>query len=184
MSVLGISYLNEIGIKYGALSTGKMLDILNEKILKSLNQDGSQKVLRDGMDISLLRVEKNTRNAQYSAAYNNAYLLYKIDDEINMIDLKADRRPIGLYGKYEEAFNEIKFEIPDSAKIYLASDGLTDQFGGEKHKKFMKKRLRSYLLTIYDYPMYYQKIFLNEKLLSWKGNTEQLDDILVIGIEL
>ena len=184
MSMLGISYLNEISSMFGAISTGKMLDILNEKVLKSLNQDGAQKVLRDGMDISLVKINKDTGKALFSGAYNNAYIVQQNDNGIKIIDLKADRRPIGLFGKYDTTFSELEFSLQKGAKLYLASDGYTDQFGGERHKKFMKKRFRTYLENIYDYPMYYQKIFLNEKIMSWKGNSDQLDDILVIGIEL
>jgi len=185
MSMLGISYLNEIISKYSGIDSGKMLDLLNDKILESLNQSGSQKVLRDGMDISLIKIDIQTGECNFAAAYNNAYLVKKNENNtIEVDDLKADRRPIGLFGKTNEAFGEIKFVLTKGTKFYMTSDGYTDQFGGENHKKFMKKRLRDYFVQIFDYPMYYQKIFLNEKFLSWRGSNEQLDDVLLIGLEI
>ena len=184
MSILGVSFLNEIIAKYGAISPSKVLDLLNERILRSINQEGSKTVLRDGMDISLIMIPAKGGTGLFSAAYNNVNIIRESESKPELFELKADRRPIGLYGQYTKKFTEQSFSIKKGDTIYLLTDGYTDQFGGLKQKKFMKKRWRDFILKINSYPLYMQKLLIKEKFLAWKGENEQLDDILVVGIKI
>ncbi len=184
MSLLGINYLNDILAKNGVLPPAKILDLLNQKILRSLNQKGAKHVLRDGMDISLIMLSLKSKTGFFAGAYNNLYHIHSTKEEKILHEYKADRRPIGLYGQYDKNFSEQSFNINKGDLIYLTTDGYSDQFGGNKQKKFMRKRFREFLTRITDYPMYLQKIMLNEKFMSWKGQNEQLDDVLIIGIKI
>jgi len=184
MSILGVSFLNDIIAKYGSISPSKVLDLLNERILRSINQEGSKSVLRDGMDISLVMIPSKGGTGLFSAAYNNVNIIRENERSPELYELKADRRPIGLYGQYTKKFTEQSFSIKKGDTIYLLTDGYTDQFGGGKQKKFMKKRWRDFILKINSHPLYIQKLLIKEKFLAWKGENEQLDDILVVGIKI
>lgn len=81
------------------------------------------------------------------------------------------------------ASQSLSLQLKPGDTMYTFSDGFQDQFGGEKGKKFMIKRLKQVFVNIYDAPMSEQRGLLDHELVDWieKGNTEQIDDILVIG---
>jgi serine phosphatase RsbU (regulator of sigma subunit) len=78
--------------------------------------------------------------------------------------------------------HSIKLKKNDS--VYIFSDGYVDQLGGPKRKTFRVRRFRELLTRIQDRPMEEQKQILMEHHQSWKGKTEQIDDILVLGFRL
>ena len=81
-------------------------------------------------------------------------------------------------------FTNHEIDLLKGDAIYIFSDGYADQFGGPNHKKFMYKPFRNLLLGMQDKPMHEQKEILTEKFTEWKGNTTQIDDILVIGVKI
>jgi len=73
----------------------------------------------------------------------------------------------------------------------LFSDGFPDQFGGERFKKFMKKRFREMILANQDKSFDEQKKIYDETLEAWMRFKDpdgeeiiQTDDVLVIGVML
>ena len=107
-----------------------------------------------------------------------------ISDEYILIEVKADKMPIGIHERVDQPFtdNQLKLEKGDS--LYIFSDGYVDQFGGEKMKKFMSKRFKGLLVEIQKEEMSKQKQILDEKIEEWKGPHEQIDDIVVFGIKI
>ncbi len=206
MSMLGISFLDEIVIKSGITETNKILDALRTHIITSLRQTGKSmdESTKDGMDLSMVAIDKSTKSIQYSGAYNPLYVIRKLTQEEksllskgNEIELdrgaihndthllyqiKADHMPIGISEK-EHGFTSNLVEEED-ATIYLFSDGYVDQFGGPLGKKYMSKNYKKLLLDIHDLPMEEQREKLDEELISWMGDISQVDDILVIGIRI
>ena len=81
-------------------------------------------------------------------------------------------------------FNNKKIEVQTGDIFYLSTDGYADQFGGEKGKKMMKKNFKNLLQHISHKPMAQQEIIVAESFSEWKGNFEQVDDVLVIGFKL
>jgi len=65
--------------------------------------------------------------------------------------------------------------------IYMFSDGYIDQLGGVNRKTFRSENFKKLLINIHQIPVYEQKVILEEKLDEWRGNIEQIDDILVAG---
>jgi len=179
MSMLGISYLNEIVIKENIERPDEILNHLREHIVRSLKQQGKDGEVKDGMDISLFSIDKTTNMLQYAGANNHLTLIR--NDEIIVIE--ADKMPISIYLKME-SFSLKEIELKKGDTIYAHSDGFGDQFGGPARKKFMSKRLRQTFLEMQPLSMIDQKTKLEQTFDEWRGNTEQIDDVLVVGIRI
>ncbi len=181
MSLLGISFLNEIIVKINPekLYPNYILDELREMIISSLQQYHSNEHNKDGIDMALIMLDKEKQEIQYAGANNQALIIRNN----NIIELQPDDMPIGYYRKMRPFSKQI-FKYQKGDVLYLFSDGYVDQFGGPRNKKFMITRFRNLLLQIYHLPMDKQKQILLETHLNWRGQRKQLDDILVFGIKL
>jgi serine phosphatase RsbU (regulator of sigma subunit) len=178
MSVMGISFLNEI-IGRGCIpNAGSILNQLRERVMKALHQTGQREEQKDGMDISLCLIEPERSMLQFSGANNPFYLVRKKQ----LIEIKGDRMPIGIHITTERSFSNHTIELQDKDMIYLITDGYPDQFGGHEEKKFKYKPFKSLLASIADKPMNEQQEILKRTLLEWKGNARQVDDILIMGV--
>lgn len=180
MSMLGISSLNEIisGDKQ-KLTAAKILNLLREKVKFSLHQTGKEGEAKDGMDIALCILDKKTMILEYAGAYNPLY--HFRNEKLN--EYKADRMPIGIYHMEKETFTNHEITIMPGDTIYLFSDGYADQFGGPDQTKFKSANLKKLLTEIVNQPMDKQKEILEEKFNQWKGDLDQVDDIILIGIK-
>lgn len=180
VSMLGMAFLNEIVPLLTFRSQLKAGDILNElrsKTKKAFKQSGKLSDQQEGMDIALCIIDPVQLQLQYAGAYNPLYLIR----DNKLIEIKADRMPIGVYQK-EQPFttNEMQFEHEDV--IYLFTDGFTDQLDEKGRKKFNKKRFKNLFVEINKEPMSRQKEILIKRLEEWKGSFPQVDDILIFGI--
>lgn len=92
--------------------------------------------------------------------------------------------PVGLYDRKQDMFSRTEINVQKGDVLYIFSDGFADQFGGEKEKKYLYKRFKEYLLSIHAFPMTEQTVLLEKEILSWRGNIEQIDDHIVIGIRI
>ncbi len=179
MSMLGISILNEITAERKDLSAAGILNLLRERIKEYLKQTGKEDEAKDGMDIALCILEPRTRELQFAGANNPLYIVNKN----GLSEIKPDRQPIGIYLKEHDFKNNI-VEVKEGDKLYLFSDGFADQFGGTEGKKYMSKRFKKLLVTIYNESVSKQKSLLEEELINWKGEYSQVDDILILGVEV
>lgn len=185
MSMLGIAFLNEIVSKMTVnrhIVTFHASEILNELrnyVIQSLHQTGRPTESKDGMDIALCIIDFENKTMQFAGAHNPAYLIRNGQLQI----IEADRMPIGIYKTENKSFTnrEVKLEYDD--QIYLFSDGYYDQIGGPKQTKMMSVNFRNFLLEISHLPMSEQQKLLEEYYESWKGNHDQLDDVLVVGLK-
>lgn len=180
MSMLGISFLEEIVNKRGVTSTGKILSELRMEIKRALHHKTSGNETKDGMDLSLCIFDFRNNKIQYSGAFNSMYL---VRDKI-LTEYRADRMPIGYhdYSGVEFTQNEIKSERDDM--IFLFSDGFADQFGGPFNKKYKYSAFKELLARYSDLPPGKQKLKLEDEFLKWKGSNPQIDDVLIIGIKI
>ncbi len=136
-----------------------------------------QENVRDGMDIALAKINLVQRKILSAGAHNSTYIIRKGE----IITLKADRQPVGAFD-LRQPFTQHAMDLEPGDRIYLFSDGFTDQFGGPKSKKYKLQPFLQFLTTIYALPMEEQHQRLQEEFNRWKGNEDQLDDVLVIGI--
>ncbi|HWY11194.1 MAG TPA: SpoIIE family protein phosphatase, partial [Bacteroidia bacterium] len=176
MSMIGITLLNQIVREKGITSPSKILNELRDGIISSLNQTKEEASERDGMDVSL--IAWNKQELIYAGA-NNPCVVFSNKE---IIELKPDKQPVGLYEK-QESFNEQKLDIKTVESIYLFTDGIVDQFGGENGKKIKIKLFKEWLKDIAGSDSRTQKTKLEKKFTDWKMNHTQTDDILVIGIK-
>ncbi|KPK85054.1 MAG: hypothetical protein AMS27_08440 [Bacteroides sp. SM23_62_1] len=180
MSMLGISFMNEIVNKSDMTQPNEILNKLRDNVVNSLHQTGEEGEAQDGMDLALCVINNNKSKLQYAGAYNPLFLIR--DDEL--IEYKPDKMPIGIYKEKQDSFTNHEIEIQDGDAMYMFSDGYVDQFGGPGAKKFMAKRFKELLLSIYKKPMNEQKTILDTTLEEWKGGIDQIDDILVMGFRI
>jgi serine phosphatase RsbU (regulator of sigma subunit) len=181
MSLMGIVYLNEIVVGKGIVQPHQILELMRKKILDSFNSEGKTESINAGMDVAAITIYQGKRKLEYSGAFNSAYIIR--NEELK--ELKANKMPLGNHPSLNNekfALHEHKIEEGDS--LYLFSDGFFDQFGWRNNKKFMKKNFKNLLLEIQNVPMRAQRLLLENSFNNWKGDLEQIDDVLVMGIEL
>lgn len=203
MSLLGMSFLDEIIDKETAPRADYILNQLRLHVTESLKQVGGEDETKDGMDIALLVVDFEKQRVEFSGAYNPCFRIRKLTDKEKGVyasdyaetqegtmtngkylleTIYASKMPIGISAKMNENFVFFDWELEKGISYYLFSDGYIDQFGGSYGRKFMKKNFKRLLLDIQDYPMSKQKEILEKNLKDWMGETPQIDDILVMGI--
>ncbi len=180
MSMLGISMLDEIVNQQNITQADLILNRLRALIIKSLHQSKDIDGLKDGMDLSLLIIDKTEMTVQFSGA-NNPLLIVRNNE---ILIYKADRMPVGLHYKNNEPFSKENINLQEGDTLYIFSDGYVDQFGGEKNKKFLMKQFKDLLLAINSESLENQKIIIEKIFYDWKGNYPQTDDIIVVGIRV
>lgn len=133
------------------------------------------------MDISLCGINILTNKMQWSGANNQ--LLYIKNNGKELLEIKADKQPIGKT-EYPKPFTSHILELQKGDIIYLMTDGYPDQFGGDKGKKYKYKQLEDLLLANSNKPLEEQKNILSQSFDNWKGALEQVDDVTIIGIKI
>lgn len=180
MSIVGNNMLNQIVKERPNLNAGQMLDELNLLAGKTINQHSEEGAVRDGMDMTLCIFDKSTRIMDMAGANNSLYLFRKTE----LSEYKADKIPIGYVEGNSRSFTNHRIQMEVGDTIYLFSDGYADQFGGPKGKKFMVGQFRTFLKQIHTLSLAEQLKTLNGTIEQWRGNLEQVDDILVIGFRV
>ncbi len=132
------------------------------------------------MDIALCKLDVKKKIVEYSGAYNP--LIHISGDTVNHI--KADHQPVALYSGKMKPFSNHVINVKEGDMLYLASDGFSDQFGGEKGKKYMASKFKKFLLSISTLSCQEQKQALKKELNDWKGKLEQIDDICIMGVKI
>jgi serine phosphatase RsbU (regulator of sigma subunit) len=165
---------------------GKVIEELNIGLKTALRQSGDTGT-RDGMDIAILTLpigyeKMDSVQVEYAGANRPLWILKK--DATDLIEHKATKHAVGGFTADDQPFTNNVFKFEKGDLLYIFSDGYADQFGGDKHKKMMTKRFKEVLLSIRGMKMQDQKEFLAKNFDDWKGENEQVDDILVIGIKL
>jgi ligand-binding sensor domain-containing protein/serine phosphatase RsbU (regulator of sigma subunit) len=179
MSIIGFELFRKITASEQGSNPAMILDTLNENF-SEIFSDGEQVYLNDGMDLSLCIIDRKEKSLDYSGAFNPLYL---VRNE-TIIEVKADRFSVGAdvhFSTDRKLFKSHKIYLQKDDIIYMFSDGFADQFGGPEGKKFKYRRFRHLLLTIHKLSMDKQKSILESSIQEWKGNIDQVDDILIIG---
>lgn len=179
MSMLGVSFLNEIVNQQSIVNSGEILNRLREKVKNTLGQTTEANSNKDGMDIALLVLDFDNMKAQFSGAYNPLYM-YRNGE---LLETKATRNPIGIYIK-EKNFEQNQIDLQKGDTLYLFSDGFPDQFGGDTGKKYSTKRFKEFLFGIQEKSMEEQRELLNQEIERWRGKIDQIDDIIILGIRI
>lgn len=180
MSILGISFLNEIMQSDTWLNANRILNKMREKIMKALNQTGDDREAQDSIDIALCIIESGSGKMQYAGA-NRPLLMIRNGA---LTEFKPDKMTLGVGPVREASFVNTIIDTKPGDKFYLFSDGFSDQFGEVTDKKFKYKHFKRIVHSFEAMPMAQQKQNLEMAFVEWKGKAQQVDDVLVIGFQL
>lgn len=177
MSMLGISYLNEISRQTEVKEPSDVLEKLRKRVKRSLHQTGNVRESRDGMDIAFVAIDLATGILSYSGA-NNPIIIFRNNE---LIEFKADKQPIAIYQK-EKPFTNQYFKLEKNDVFYLFTDGYRDQFNNNGRKKYGSLRFKKLLQEINSLNMEQQHQILKQEIDTWMQNSgNQIDDILIAG---
>ena len=179
MSIMGISFLNEILSSRGAITSSRILNLLRERVMRALHQRGHELENKDAMDMALCIFNPKTKELQYSGANNP---LYHIRNKV-LTEIKADKMPVGINAIEENSFTNHTMQLKTGDIVYIFSDGYPDQFGGPDDKKFKYGPYKELLIEISNQSMEDQQKKLDQVITAWKGDAPQVDDMLIFGIK-
>lgn len=180
MSMMGMSFLNEIITEKSIFEPSEILNKLREKVTASLNKDYAELEKSDGMDMVLLRFDQTKQQLKFSGANNTIYHL----SNNHLTEMKGDKMPVGLHYGAMDSFSDVTVNLSPGDKILACTDGLPDQFGGPKGKKFMYKKLEQAIIDFGNADLATLKTKIESDLESWQGSNEQIDDITCLAIEV
>lgn len=181
MSIIGHELLNRAVGEYKLKDPAEILRFVDKGLCSALHIRNEQSDLNDGMDIILCVIETDLQVISYCSALRP--LFYVKDNKLQ--EIEASRFSLGANKSGKEKVFESRYIVYNQGdRIYLTSDGYYAQFGGESGKKIGKKQFKRILQEFAEVPISEQKGMLNFYFNQWKGNEEQVDDVLVIGIQL
>ena len=179
MSILNISSI-EKAVRLKFLEPYEIFNSTRRTIIERLKKDGSLEGGKDGMDASIICFDFENNKFTYTAAQNPIWVVR----DGALTEIKPEKMPVGKHDKDSVPFVGGVFEMKKGDVIYTLTDGFQDQFGGPKGKKFMVKKMREYVLSISHLSMKEQHTRISEVFSNWKGDTEQVDDVCVIGVRV
>lgn len=188
MSMIGNTLLNSIVNERKIVTPDFILNELRKEIISVLKQsEGSSN--KDGMDISLCCLNTQTNVLTIACANNPVWIvrtkvLDNAEKTIELIEVKPDKQPIGYASSTQKEFTLQSVALQKGDIIYQFTDGFADQFGGVKGKKFKYNQLKEILLSNKNSDIHLQAEILRKTFIDWKGNLEQIDDVLVTGIKI
>jgi serine phosphatase RsbU (regulator of sigma subunit) len=189
VSVICNHALNTCVNDFGLTNPGEILDKAREIVIEAFNNQRNS--IPDGMDISLCVLNKKDiekdgfySSLQWAGANNPLWLIRSVrENESELFEYKPNKQSVGkIVNPTSFTTNTISLQKGDS--LFIFSDGFSDQFGGERGKKFMSKQFKNFLLSINNLSMDTQKELILEKFREWKGDNEQVDDVCVVGIRI
>ncbi|MCW3785126.1 PAS domain S-box protein [Plebeiibacterium sediminum] len=183
LSFIGYFLLNNIVNIDNGFDAANILELLHQGVRTTLKQNDEGNNGRDGMDLALCKIDKEKKIIQFAGAHNPLYLLRKGE----LIEYKGSRKGIGgkpLLKKKEKDFENHEIPYEDGDKIFIFSDGLPDQLGGENRRKYQTKRIKEALVESPDLTMAHFARHFSSDFYDWMGDQKQVDDVLLIGIEL
>src|SRR6056297_620874 len=203
MSMLALSFLNEIIHDVEKINAAHILTELSKKIKYLLKPNSDDQAIKDSIDMSLIIIDYEELSMQFSGAQSLMMMVREglhdnLSGETDHIKIQQNteknntlfqisglRRPVGFdYRQHKKDFYKQNFRLKEGDVVYLFSDGYIDQFGGEKNLRYSRKRFKNLLSNIYDKPFNTQKEILEKELITWQNDNSQLDDIVIFGFRV
>jgi ligand-binding sensor domain-containing protein/serine phosphatase RsbU (regulator of sigma subunit) len=192
MSMIGTNLFNQIINEKGITQPSIILDELDSGIERALKQDESDN--HDGMDIVIVCLDFEKNEFEMAGA-NRPLWIVRRNADANLINsnseiygnfmeiIRPDKHPIGGFDVSNRAkFTNRKFQFSKGDMLYLSTDGYSDQFGGPLGKKLLSKRLRDKLIQVNELNVSDQQREIDAYFEDWRGELEQVDDVLLVGI--
>lgn len=179
MSIVGYNLLQKAINEQGLTEPSKILNSMNTELFKLLRQ--KDKTVKDGMDLVLCCYNKDTSKLTFAGVRNSLLVIRKQE----VFHYKTDKHAMGeAFLDSFSSYNQQEVQLEKGDAIYIFTDGFSDQFGGENRVKYSTKKLKATLLEVNNLSMEQQKASLENEFELWKGYTEQIDDVLVMGIKI
>lgn len=174
MSMIGNNSLNDSVKVKGMTKPSEILDHLSKYVYDAFSDNDT----KNGMDIALCSLDLETKELEYSGAFNSLYLFKKSGD---LIEVKSDKNYIG---DIDSVYTNHKLQLEEGDCIYIMSDGYVDQFGGDKNKKYKTANLKKEIQKNIDQPVEVQKEILEKNFDAWMGVNEQVDDVCLVIVRV
>ena len=180
LSVIGMELLDKIVVESKNEVPGKIFEALDNAVLRLLKRHDMDAMMNDGMDIVLVCFDHDKEILHYA----NAQSFGLVVSNGTLTELETQKVSIGGHlSASDKTFQTYEMPFAKGDRLYLFSDGLPDQFGGKKNKKFMRKNLISQIKQMQALSMAQQHAALTQLFTDWKGSEDQVDDVTIIGIE-
>lgn len=181
MSIVGHNLLDQAVTVYGLNKPALILNFINKQLYKILHQGSEEEVVKDGMDIGLVAIDRKNHTLEFAGAFNPLWIVRNN----TFTEVQADRMPVGaVLGDMEQQFTNKEIPFQPGDRLYLLSDGFVDQFGGPEGKKFKGRQLKKLVTDTATLSMKEQGEQLSRAFDSWKGSLDQIDDVCVMGVRL
>jgi serine phosphatase RsbU (regulator of sigma subunit) len=180
MSIVGMDKITQAIFEKKITEPKAILEFLNVEIKNTLKQHDDETKQRDGMDLALVRINIKTNTLDFAAANRPLYIV----SGGKLTEYKSDKVAIAGFTPDDHVFRQLTLDLKKGDRLYLATDGFADQFGGDHSKKFMTKNFKALLESLPADDMNHQEKELINSHVTWKGHYEQVDDILVIGVKI
>lgn len=179
MSMLGVSFLNEIVLNKGITRPDQIMNTLREDVIRSLKQGQETSGVKDGMDMCICLLDTDKRSLQFCGANNPLWIISKGE----LSEIKGDKMPVAIHESMRPYTNHW-IDLKKGDTFYIFSDGFADQFGGSNQKKFLSKNLKRILGELQNKSMLEQGAELDQIFEEWRKEVEQVDDVTVIGVRV
>ncbi len=181
ISIINYNLLNKAVLEKNLSDPADILNAVNGWLTQALHQSFNEDTVKDGMDITLLAINKKKKEFSFAGAMNSIYV---ISNSV-LTEYNGDKFPVGAFIEDKpQQFTSQNIALKENDLVYLFTDGFPDQFGGPAGKKLKYKLLKDILISISNLPLAEQKDKINNAFQMWKGDYEQVDDVCMIGIRV
>lgn len=179
LTMLGLSFLRDIIANTDGLTSKSVLHLLREQIIKAFTHHRHSLESNNGIDAAVCIIDYRKNTLDFAGAHRPLYIIRNNE----LIEYQGDRMPVGKHYNTSKEFASHTIELKNNDLIYMFTDGYTDQFGANDHRKFYTKNFKRILLENCGKPIAHQGEILNNAFIDWKGDQDQTDDVLVFGFE-
>jgi len=198
LTMICYTQLNIAVDRFNLTSPAQIINKVNDLIVDFMGVNDNN-LTSDGMDIAICTLNYKNKTIKYAGAKRP---LYFVSNKLETIQINKDRLKVIENNKGDKLFEfrgdrlsvganvsnfytrEQHFKFDDGDKVYLSTDGLVDQYGGEHFKRFKSRHLKELLLSLKNESMDSQNQIIHQTLSKWKGDNEQTDDMAIFGIKL
>jgi serine phosphatase RsbU (regulator of sigma subunit) len=178
--MIGSTLIQDIVTRKSVTRPSEILSMLDKLIFSTLNRNLEVGVSNDGMDMVVCEFNMKTRHVRFASAMRPVIIIMGGEP----VYIKGNRSSVGGMAYSEKFFDDQEYYLAEGDAVYLFSDGFPDQFGGEDGKKLKVARMKKLIESLVDMPMDKQKDHITNFFYDWKGDFEQVDDILFMGIRM
>jgi serine phosphatase RsbU (regulator of sigma subunit) len=177
ISIMGSWMLNEIIVEKEIYNPAYILNEIDKRFKKINKYKGKNKT-HDSMDLSIVVLDEADNKLYFAGSNTSIYLM----NENNSEEIKGNTLLAGIgYLPEGTSFTTHQRSINNNSRVYMYTDGIRDQFGGERNKKFGSGSFRKMLKETIGLSIKEQVSQIWQKVQKWKGDLPQTDDITLVA---